>query len=256
MNSLLLAVLFIGGMIAFAVLGLTPARRVTHKVVGEGHNDVLVPLFLTAGVIYAVLLGFIVVGEWESYDAAKTNTAEEAALLVPLYRQTEVMAAGNGAKMREALRAYAEDVANGWPRFQEGKRNRRAGKDVNRIFAVFAALKPANKPREIIAAQFMTTFSQMILDRNRRYVQAADSLSWIMWVAAIGGAIVTVGMSLFLYMDRFWPQLVMVSVMSALIGMLLFTTALFSRPFVGPLAIDAGPFEQSISVFADVDRGF
>ncbi len=256
MNPLLLAVLFVGGAIIYALVGLTLARRVTSKVVAEGHNDVLVPLFLTAGVIYAVLLGFIVVGEWESYDAAKANTAEEAALLVPLYRQTTVMAPEKGAQMREAIRAYAEDVARGWPQFQEGKRNRKAGADLNRIFGIFATLRPATQARAIIAAQFLTTFSQAILDRNKRYAQAAESLSWLMWVAAIGGGIVTIGMSFFLYMDRFWPQVLMVSVMAALIGILLFTTALFSRPFVGPLAIDAAPFEQSISVFTDVDHGF
>jgi hypothetical protein len=40
-----------------------------------------------------------------------------------------------------------------------------------------------------------------------------------------------------------------------LFGTLLFIMALFSRPFVGPLAIDSAAFEQSLSVFDDVDRG-
>jgi hypothetical protein len=43
--------------------------------------------------------------------------------------------------------------------------------------------------------------------------------------------------------------------MSALIGCLLFTLAVLSRPFLGPLAIEPKPFEQSLSVFDDVDHG-
>jgi hypothetical protein len=46
-----------------------------------------------------------------------------------------------------------------------------------------------------------------------------------------------------------------VSVMSVLFGTLLFIMAIFSRPFVGPLAIEPAPFEQALAVFDDVDRG-
>ena len=83
MSGVLLAILFVGGAIANAIAGVLVARKYVHGHVAEGHNDVLVPLFLTAGVIYAVLLGFMVVAVWESYDAAHANAAEEAAMLVP-----------------------------------------------------------------------------------------------------------------------------------------------------------------------------
>ena len=121
--TLLLALVFVGGAVAYAVLGVLATRRYVHHHVAEGHNDVLVPLFLTAGVIYAVLLGFMVVGEWEFADAAHANVAEEAALLVPLYRQTLVMDPGKGDEMRKAIRDYAEDVVKGWSGFTAGERN-------------------------------------------------------------------------------------------------------------------------------------
>ena len=92
MNGFLLGILFIGGAVAYAVGGVLLTRHYVHHHVKEGHNDVLVPLFLTAGVIYAVLLGFMVVAVWESYDAAHETASLEAATLVPLYRQTFDMA--------------------------------------------------------------------------------------------------------------------------------------------------------------------
>ena len=255
MSGALTAVLLVGGFVLYAVIGTSTVRRLIRHQIAEGHNDVLVPLFLTAGVIYAVLLGFMVVGEWEAYDAAHSNAAEEAALLVPLYRQTTVMAPEKGAEMRQALREYAEDVVKGWEGFASGHRNKQAGKDVNEIFRIFGTLTPATKARELIAGQFLDTFSKLVLDRNKRNMQAKESLSWIMWFAAIGGGIVTVGMSFLLYMDRYWPHVLSVSIMAALIGALLFTLAVLSRPFLGPLAIEPEPFEQSLSVFDDVDQG-
>jgi hypothetical protein len=255
MNAALTAFLFVGGAVVYAIVGVLVGRKLVHKHIAEGHNDVLVPLFLTAGVIYAVLLGFTVIAEWEAYEVAHANTAEEAALLVPLYRQTNVMAEEKGQELRHVIREYAEHVVQGWSGFQAGQRNTTAGKDINDMLRVFATLTPATKAREIVAGQFLQTFTQVVLDRNKRYVHAAEALPWIMWLGVIGGGLVTVGMSFFLFMDRWWPHVAMVSVMSALIGILLFIIALFSRPFVGPLAIDPAPFEQALSVFDDIDHG-
>ena len=112
-------------------MGTIVVRKLIQRHIAEGHNDVLVPLFLTAGVIYAVLPGFMVVGEWESYDAARANAGEEAAVLVPLYRQTSVMDAHCRDETRKVLREYAEHVARGWQRFANGERNRQAGHDAN-----------------------------------------------------------------------------------------------------------------------------
>jgi hypothetical protein len=255
MNEFFYALLFIGGTVLFGAIGVLVGRRIMHGHVVEGHNDVLVPIFLTVGVIYAVLLGFTVVAEWEFYDAAKTNTSEEAALLVPLYRQTRVMDEVKGDEMRHLIRSYAERVVHGWDAFRHGTRNTDAGAASNEIIRVFATMVPATKARELVAAQFLQTFSQMVLDRNKRYVHATEALSPIMWVGIVIGGILTIGLSFIIYMERRWPHVLGVAVMSTLIGMLLFMVALLSRPFHGPLAIDPAPFEQVLAVFDQVDKG-
>ena len=255
MSAVLLALLCVGGSILFAAVGVLIGRKIVRHHVAEGHNDVVVPVFATAGVIYAVLLGFMVIAEWESYHAAHINTGEEAAILVPLYRQTAVMPDEQGRAMRHLIREYAEHVVQGWERFQNGERNIRAGHDLNEVYRIFGTLNPPSKAAELVAADFLQNFSKMIFYRNKRYVQARESLSWIMWLGAIGGGVITVGLTFILFMERWWPHMVVSCVMSGLIGLLLFILALVSRPFVGPLAIHPEPFEQVLSVFDDVDKG-
>jgi len=255
MSTLFFAIVFIGGAVLYGVGGVFVGRRLTHRHVAEGHNDVLVPVFLTAGVIYAVLLGFTVIAEWEFYDAAKTNTAEEAALLVPLYRQTRVMEEGKGGEMRHLIRTYAEHVVTGWEGFAHGARNTNAGAATNEIIRVFSTMVPASKARELVAAQFLQNFSQMVFKRNKRYAHAAETLSPLMWMGIIIGGLVTIGFTFIVYMERAWPHVAAVGVLSALIGLLLFVAALFSRPFHGSLGIDPAPFEQVLVVFDQVDKG-
>jgi hypothetical protein len=257
MDGVVLAVLIIGGAVLYGVLAVHVGRRIARKHVGEGHNDVLVPVFLTAGVIYAVLLGFMVVAVWEAYDAAHANISEEAAILVPLYRQTTEMAPDKGPAMRTLIRSYTVSVIDDeWRTMRvSGNASPRAREAMGDIFRVYGTLTPATKIREIIATQYLQTLSQITLDRNKRISESSESLSWVMWLGAIGGGAIIVAMSSVLHMDRRWPHVLMVAVMSGLMGLLLFIIAVLSRPFVGPLALDPAPFEKSLSAFNDIDRG-
>src|SRR5476651_2391877 len=110
MSYILLGILMVFGPAAYAVAGVYISRKIFHGKVQEGHNDVCVPIFLNAGVLFAVLLGFMVVAVWESYDAAKSNAATEAAALVPLYRATVALPKEAGDRMREISREYVHQV--------------------------------------------------------------------------------------------------------------------------------------------------
>ena len=48
MNPTLLGILMIGGSAAYAIAGVCISRKILHGRVREGHNDVLVPIFLNA----------------------------------------------------------------------------------------------------------------------------------------------------------------------------------------------------------------
>lgn len=257
MNYVLYGILFVGGSILFAVVGVLTGRRVMHRHVAEGHNDVLVPIFLTAGVIYAVLLAFMIIAMWESYDNAKANTAEEASLLVPMYRQSMDFSPDKGAEMRQLIRGYAQGVIDQWERFRETAQGSTTARiNVDRMIHLFGTMNPSSKAREIVDAQFYQTFSQLMTDRNKRLLQAAETLSWVMWVATIGGGMVTVALCFVLYMDKRVPHLVMTSVLSAMIGALLFIMFILDRPFIGPLGIEPAPFAASLALFDQIDGDF
>jgi len=260
MSSFLIAALIVGGSALYAFVGVLLGRRLLHGRVQEGHNDVVVPMFLTAGVLYAVLLGFTVVALWEGYASASTNAAEEAAALVPLYRSTNGMPAVVGAKMRQHARVYVEEVVKDeWPtQAASGKGSSKARKAIGDMFRAFGdgtISRQDKKDYPFIFSTFMQSVTAVTGMRNKRNIQANESMPWIMWLAAIVGAAVVVSMSFLLYMERPWPHIVMASSMAALIGLLLFICLVLSHPFSGPLAITPESFENTIAVFDDVDRG-
>jgi hypothetical protein len=162
-----------------------------------------------------------------SYNDAHETASLEAATLVPLYRMTFDMAPAPGAKMRATLREYAEDVVNDeWKSLEEtGHASEKARTASGDILRIYGTLSPATKIRELIDAQFLSTYSDVLIERNKRLLQASESLSWIMWLGAVGGGLIVVAMSFIIYMDNWWPHVLMVAVMSGLIGLLLFMMA-------------------------------
>ncbi len=137
------------------------------------------------------------------------------------------MAPAPGAKMRATLREYAEDVVNDeWKSLEEtGHASEKARTASGDILRIYGTLSPATKIRELIDAQFLSTYSDVLIERNKRLLQASESLSWIMWLGAVGGGLIVVAMSFIIYMDNWWPHVLMVAVMSGLIGLLLFMMA-------------------------------
>lgn len=245
------------GALALTILILVALRKAMHAHVAEGHNDVLVPIFLTAGTIYAVFLAFIVVAVWEDYGIARTNVADEASALATIYRASTAMEQKSGEELRHLLKEYTEAVVNDEWRIQAetgGASEKARGAGLG-MFRMFGAQEPAVRASDAAINQtVLGLLTRVQTDRNLRTLQAGESLSTTIWIAVIFGGSIVIVMSAFLFMDRAWPHIVMSTILSAMIVMLLAVTYLMSRPFVGPLALEPGPFEHSVTVFTSVDK--
>jgi len=258
MDALGLALLIIGFAAIFAAGGIVFGRWAIRRHVAAFHNEVLISLFAAAGIVYAILLGFLVVVVWEAYDDSHRNVAEEAATLVSLYSLTYGMEANHGAEMRGHIREYTNAVIHDeWPKLGEASdgsaKARRAIGDIDRQFAKMDAATEAADAH--VDTEFLRTKSAIVSDRNQRLLEASDTIPWIMWLGAIGGGVIVMTMSFFIYMERAWPHVLMTSLMGALVGLLLYIMVVLSTPFAGPLAIGPEHFRAALQVMDDDDKG-
>ena len=257
---ILLGLLMVFGPVLYAVAGVYVSRKILHGRVQEGHNDVCVPIFLNAGVIFAVLIGFVVVAVWESYDTAKTTVATEATALVPLYRASGNLPPEAGDKIREITREYIHQVIEDeWPlQAKDGKASSKARKQVGDLIRSFGngtITSDMKKSFPLSCSVLMQSITEVVNDRNKRNLEANEDLPVIMWFTILGSALVIVSMSFIIYMEKAVPHMIMAGLMAALIGLLLFTCCILSQPFRGPLAIQPESFEKTLTVLDDVDRG-
>jgi len=215
-------------------------------------------MFLTAGTLYAVLLAFLVIAVWETYGAAKENMAQEAASLVSMYRLTQGMDKSETDTMQRLIREYVEAVVQDeWvTQSESGKASKKARKAIGDVIRGYGQMpSKVRNAHPIINQEFLSITDQVIAMRNKRIMQAGESLPWVMWLAAILGGLITVGMTFLLFMEREWPHVLMSGLMSLIIGTLIFSILVLNRPFVGPMALGAEPFESTLHTLDAVDQG-
>jgi hypothetical protein len=82
-----------GPLLIVALPGLTHrgsgrAAAPVHRAARGDHNDVAGFIIAVVGVIYAVLLAFVVIVGWENFSRAKGVVGQEASALRTVYRDS------------------------------------------------------------------------------------------------------------------------------------------------------------------------
>ena len=202
------------------------------------HNDVAGFLFSAVGVIYAVVLGFIVVVVWEKYDSTIYNVDQEVAAVSDLYRSVGPFDNPARDQIRSELRAYVADVIKiEWP--QMGERLS-PPEDVDLLENLAEHLddyQPRNldqsNAQEIAMAQRVRLFDA----RRQRLIESAPSVPLVLWFALFAGAAAMLTFAYFFGVENHPAQLVMTAVLTALIAVLFVVIDEFDHPFSGSVRI-------------------
>jgi hypothetical protein len=256
MSVSLLIILAIAAATAFATAGVWLGRRLLWSRLTDGHHEVLVALFQTGGTLHAVFLAFLVVAVWQSYDSARANVAEEASALSTLYRASAGMEASTGKQLRKLMREYvAAVIQDEWTiQSETGGASPRARAASLAMYRLFGQEDPAVRQEDAaINGAVLEIISQIQSDRNRRTLEAQQSLPSIIWLAAVGSGMIVLSMSFLLFSRNVALQMTLTSIIASTIALLLCITFVLSRPFFGPMALQPEPFKHSFEVFDAVD---
>jgi uncharacterized membrane protein YraQ (UPF0718 family) len=111
----------------FAVGGLILVQRLVPIAVRRQHNDVTGFIYAVLGVVYAVLLGLMVVAVWEQWNAAADSADQEASELAEVFWVADMMPESESHHIQELVRSYARVVVEEeWPLMRQGKSSPKA----------------------------------------------------------------------------------------------------------------------------------
>ena len=247
----LLATLIIGGSTVLGIAGLAATRRLVRHQVSEQHNEIAGVLFAMVGVLYAIVLAFVVVTVWQRFADADAAVTAEATAAVIAFRDTPAFPEPLRQEAQDALRRYLSDgVAGEW----EGSGTQSVQTHVhpdamNPVWQIYRRLQPTTPMDAQRYMQAELHLTDLERQRHLRHLASEESLQDIFWVALIVGAIVTIGFSYVFHMDNFVVQASMTAMMTALMAFLLFLIAALDRPFTGPVQVSRGAYAHALEMF-------
>ena len=234
-------------IVALAVLvswaGLFVFDRIVHVSIRSRHNNVAGFIIAIIGVVYAVLLAFIAVAAWESFDSASRVVQQEANLVGNLARDSEVLDAPARAQMRQALLDYLDIVIHQeWPAQQAGRVDTNAWKVVQRLHAAVTGIDAKTLGQSVIEAEMLRTLNELYNARRTRLAAASDGIpDTIWWILVLGGTI-TVAFTFFFGMPSMRMHYAMTGVLAASMALVMVLIVALDWPFRGTVSVSAEPF--------------
>jgi Protein of unknown function (DUF4239) len=242
----LFATFVMGSFIAVAVIGQRLTLRWVKRVAGKDgrYNDLVSTTLATVGVFYGITLGLISVGAWQNFTDISATVNQEVAIINSLYRDVSMYPEPQKSELRNSLKAYVLFVIEDeWPSQQKGIVPRGGTDKVTDFQEKLVNFEPKTESLKILHAEAFSAFNTMISQRRTRLQNITTGLPATLWLVVIFGALINIFIPWFLVYDRQFIQDIMILLMAATIGILVFLMGAMDNPFRGEFSVSADPFK-------------
>jgi Protein of unknown function (DUF4239) len=226
---IVIAVVLVGVALMFAVRHR--ARRDFFFVEVERGAGV----FAFLGTAFAVLLAFVVLEAFGSFNDARAGAESEATSLVELSRTSEFFAAADRELLAGRLICYARAVIDDeWPAMREGERSPQVQRWVESLGVALRRIGVHTPKQEAAFLQLLQQEANRAEARRIRISEATRDLPAPVWVILVLGAALTFGFAL-LFADRresFLVQGSIIAAISALVTAGLLLVWFLDHPYV------------------------
>lgn len=231
---------------AFGLLGLYISRKTFHTkyAYGQDRND-QVSFFMSAlGIFYGITLGLVAVGTWENFESIEEKVSLEAATVGALYRDVDALPEPTRTQLQTALKDYTNEVIQkDWPLQQKGETPKGTFNHLSPMQKNLYSFKPANATEEILMAEIVGKFNELVMLRRMRMMSIGNSLPPTIWLVCVTGALMCISFFWFLIMESFKVQMLLTGMCAFFIGTMIFLIVMMDNPYTGEIAISPKSFE-------------
>jgi hypothetical protein len=202
------------------------------------------------GLLFSILLAFVIAGVLSDYDRASNNTQEEANSLGAIYGYAKGIPEPDLSRWRSDSRNYAALVVNeDWPLMQTQQASQKAWDAVNKLRDDIVAFQ-ANTPLEQSLQEKAIDKVQNIYDTRRTRVDLIGAgVPDIMGYSLLGGAIMVALIPLLINPHPTARLLIAMGLQSMVLAASLYLVSELNHPFSGEFRVQPTAFEILISRF-------
>jgi uncharacterized protein DUF4239 len=251
----ILFLMVVCGSMVLASGGLLLVRHWMKKPEDEEHNILVTGMFATVSLVYTVLLAFLIISVWETFNAANQAVSEEAAALITVARDAELLPEPLRSEVLNELHIYTRYVMDDeWDTMRQGVNQRQIASQNALTASADLWIMYRKIPPSTMNAEMLRSLDTLSEQRVVRLMASQDSLPGIFWFVLVLGAIITISFSFLLRVADIRLHVAMVLLLTCSITLCLWLIILMNNPFVGNMQVSAEPLKYALYVIDSLPR--
>lgn len=230
--------------VLIGILGYFLTRPVVRLLIGPpaGHNKGVDAVIGAVTLLYGLVLALLAVAVWQQFVAAQNIVASEAAALRSVYRDVDSYDEPARTVLTDQLRDYTRIVIDvEWPEQQRGIVPTGGIDKLAEFEKSLYSFEPRSERVRLVDQSAITEFNKMIEFRVMRLNTVASGIPATLWAVLLIGALITTLTTYFLQLEPVRTQLTMTSLVTLLVGLVVFMTAVVDHPFRGTRGMSVTP---------------
>ncbi|MBS2009638.1 MAG: DUF4239 domain-containing protein [Cyanobacteria bacterium SZAS TMP-1] len=235
----------IGGMLVF--------RKFTDREKMKENNPVTDPLMATIGMLFAILLGFMVANAMTKYEECRLTVLAEAAAVGDIFRLARGLHSADSRPIMIDCLDYIDTVVEmEWPQMAEMETNDRAWSIYTDMWKQISRVEPKTQGQSNIHQVLVQSITKLGECRRARSAQLQSKMPAVLWLVVISGAVITVVFSFFFGLDSVILQTVMTAMLTYVLCMNMYLLVSFNTPFVGDIKLKPTAFSVNRPIFRQI----
>jgi Protein of unknown function (DUF4239) len=244
--ALVLVLVVVGAVVGIVLLGVWAVRRWIPATRDGFDAEVSSQVLGVVASLFGLLLAFVIVIEFESFNAASDNVQTEADDLATIVRDSHAFDGPGGAHIRSAIGSYVRVVIDKeWPLMRHGDESPTAWQSIDGIFGAVQAYTPVSASQSAFYDDSVRHLNSVLEARSNR-LSASDGNDLPALVAALVlvGAIVILGYATLVGSRSTAFHAIGAGAIAVIVGFSLVVLLSLQFPFSGNLAIGSQPFKE------------
>jgi Protein of unknown function (DUF4239) len=245
---------------ALSVLIVFTGFKLIHKIYHYEHlekfHNVTSYIFNAYGLLYAVVIAFVVYINWSDYNNAQEQLYNESNYISNLFHDVQGFPEPLKSDLMKSVIAYTDNIYNiEIADMKKGKSDYENNTYYNKLWDDFLKIEVKKLDNPILYEQCLGLLNKISESRRFRYFYLNNTIPSLIWVVMLFGCYFSFSFSFFFGMRSKFPYLLLVIGFTFINILLLYLIYVLDHPYEGVNAISYIPIERILSHFNTVLGG-
>ncbi len=247
----ILGFLWVAVVVGVSIGGLVVFRKAVSHTRLENANAVSGTVFQLAGVLYAVLVAFLVVVVWEQFGDAEDASGAEASAISDLLRDSAALPPESRVPVQQSLIAYTNSVIDDeFPRMRRGETIDEESEPLTAVWDSYLDVQPESRNEIAFFDHAIVRLNDLNANRKLRVSTGEASIPGELWVLLLGGGGVVMAFTFLFGTRDLLVHALAVGLTAALMGFVMYLIFALEHPYVGALSVQPSAYENVLEVWS------